>query len=156
MARPAKSVSVSSKHLTKAEKDNRSKSEDKLKGQTKKPPSPPEWLTDNQKKLFRLIVNELKEADILCRLDEWILRECVIAIDRLEQIERDVNSQSGLIYAKEVVSAVKNYTAILFRCCNELSLSPQSRAKIANISSQADDGTELLKQILSGNMNEEE
>ena len=130
MARPAKNVNVTSKHLTKAEKERRSENEDKLKGSTKKSPTPPAWLTDSQKKIFRLIVKELKESGILCKLDVWVLQECVMAIDHLEQIEKD--------------------------CNNDPSLSPQSRAKIANINSQAaDDGTELLKQILAGENTED-
>ena len=156
LARPAKNVNVTSKHLTKAEKERRSENEDKLKGSTKKSPTPPAWLTDSQKKIFRLIVKELKESGILCKLDVWVLQECVMAIDHLEQIEKDCNNDPSLIYAKTVLSAREKETKILFRCCNELSLSPQSRAKIANINSQAaDDGTALLKQILAGENTED-
>ena len=35
------------------------------------------------------------------------------------------------------MSAKDKYTKDLYRCCNELSLSPQSRAKLANINVQA-------------------
>ena len=38
----------------------------------------------------------------------------------------------------------------LLCCCNELSLSPQSRAKIANASAAANDGTAELMKILQG------
>lgn len=86
----------------------------------------------------------------------WILQECVIAIDSLEQIDKACNADPTLIYAKDVLSAREKNTKILFRCCNELSLSPQSRAKIANINVQADDGTALLRAILAGDGEDEE
>lgn len=152
MSRPCKSANLlTDRSQTKDEISARIEKENTLKGKTRKAPSPPAWLSDEQKKIFRIIVKELESADILCRLDVWILQECVISIDCLNKIERDVNSDPELIYSKDVLSAKEKYTKIFFRCCNELSLSPQSRAKIANINIQSDDGTELLRQILSGN-----
>lgn len=157
MARPAKSVNVTSKHLTKEEKEVRSANENSLKGSGDLPVAP-EWFSERQKNTFDLIVSELEASDILCKLDTWILQECVLAIDNLEYIGRTCNNaeEKDIIFDRNILAAKEKYTKILFRCCNELSLSPQSRAKIANINSQADDGTELLKQILSGNTDEEE
>jgi len=150
VARPCKSAALlTEKSQTKAEIEARKKGENAMKGSGKSP-SPPTWLTQNQKKLFRFIVKELAEADILCKLDTWILQECVIAIDCLTKIEQMVNEDNNLMLEKSVLSAKDKYTKILFRCCNELSLSPQSRAKIANIAAKPDDGTELLRRILAG------
>ena len=156
MARPCKSAKVlTDKSQTVAEINARIENENKLRGSGDLPTAP-SWLSKNQKKIFRLIVNELKESGILCKLDVWVLQECVMAIDHLEQIEKDCNNDPSLIYAKTVLSAREKETKILFRCCNELSLSPKSRAKIANINSQAaDDGTALLKQILAGENTED-
>ena len=157
MARPCKSAGLLTEcSQTKAEIAARQEKETQLRGKSKKPPTAPVWLTANQKKIFSLIVAELKEADILCKLDVWILQECVIEIDSLEQIDKACNADPTLIYAKDVLSAREKNTKILFRCCNELSLSPQSRAKIANINVQADDGTALLRAILAGDGEDEE
>lgn len=151
MARPCKSAKLlTDKSQTKEEISARTEQEERLRGKSGKLPSPPVWLTDSQRKIFRLIVNELKSADILCRLDTWILQECAVAVDCLDRIGADVNKNPELIYSKDVLSAKEKYTKIFFRCCNELSLSPQSRAKIANICAKYDDGTELLRRILSG------
>lgn len=151
MARPCKSAKLlTDKSQTKGEINARTDREEQLRGKSGKLPSPPGWLTDGQKKIFRMIVKELAEADILCRLDVWILQECAVAVDCLNRIGADVNAEPSLIYSKEVLSAKEKYTKIFFRCCNELSLSPQSRAKIANICAKPDDGTELLRQILAG------
>ena len=160
MARPCKSAKVlTDKSQTIAEINARIEGENSLKGSGKLPVAP-EWFSEKQKDTFDLIVSELKTSDILCRLDTWILQECVLAIDNLEYIGRACNNteEKDIIFDRNILAAKEKYTKILFRCCNELSLSPQSRAKIANINSQAaDDGTELLKQLLAGeNADEEE
>lgn len=150
MARPCKSAALlTEKSQTKAEIEDRKKHEAAMRGSGKSP-SPPAWLTAEQRRLFRFIVKELEEAGILCRLDTWILQECVVAIDCLARIDRMMNEDESLIFDRDVLSARKKNTDILFRCCNELSLSPQSRAKIANIASKPDDGTELLRRIIAG------
>lgn len=157
MARPCKSAKLlTDKSQTKEELSVRKERENILRGKSSKPPSPPQELSDSQKKIFRFIVNELKSADILCRLDMWILQECAVAIDCLNRINSDMKSKPELIYSKDVLSAKEKYSKIFFRCCNELSLSPQSRAKIANINAQTDDGTELLRKILAGDVDLEE
>ena len=63
-----------------------------------------------------------------------------------------------MMFSKELLIVKEKHEKTFFKCCDELCLSPQSRAKIANINSQAaDDGTELIKQLLAGeNADEEE
>ena len=48
------------------------------------------------------------------------------------------------------MASKEKYTRDLFRCCNELSLSPQSRAKLGNLNIQAKADAEdpVLKAIL--------
>lgn len=92
MARPCKSAKVlTDKSQTVAEINARIENENKLR-ESGDLPTAPSWLSKNQKKIFRLIVNELKESGILCKLDVWVLQECVMAIDHLEQIEKDCNN----------------------------------------------------------------
>ena len=45
------------------------------------------------------------------------------------------------------MNAKDKYSKDLYRCCNELSLSPQSRAKIANINTQSKEDDLLLKAL---------
>lgn len=136
MARPSKSVETMSKHLTKEEIRIRSENQEKLKGnsdsiiQSQK-------LNENQFFLFEFIKNELKESDILSNLDSFILTKCVIAIDRLQYIEEIINEKPQAILNSQLMSAKDKYDKDFYRCCNELSLSPQSRAKIANINKDA-------------------
>ena len=129
MARPAKNVDVQNKHLTQEEYENRKKAEENLKSTGL--PKPPDFLTDKQKEIFSGIVRGLQEADILGKLDEPILAQAAISIDRLQTIEDKINKAPQALFDKDVMSARDKYSKDFFRCCNELSLSPQSRAKMA-------------------------
>lgn len=146
MARPAKAAETMSKHLTKAEKDMRIQKEKQLKGSSDKI-TPPAYLSASQKKLFNHIAAELKNSNILGNLDVYILSTCAIAVDRLQTIETMINKDINLLYDKDIMSSKDKYTKDLYRCCNELSLSPQSRAKMANINIQAKEENPLLKAL---------
>lgn len=60
-----------------------------------------------------------------------------------------INGDSELLLSKELMSAKDKYTKDLYRCCSELSLSPQSRAKLANINinTQKDKADPLLEAL---------
>ena len=151
MARPCKSIKfISECSQTKAEMQTRLNTEEKLKGQAGNI-RPPTYLNIKQKKLFKYIVKELKASGILGNLDIYILSSCVIAIDRLQEIERMINEEFKMVMDKDLMGAKDKYTKDLFRCTSELSLSPQSRAKLSNINLQAGQNKEdpLLK-IVSG------
>ena len=148
MGRPAKAVNTMSKHLSKAEMEERKENENYLKGKSDKI-RPPTYLSASQKKIFRYIVKELEASEILGNLDIYILSTCSIAIDRLKEIETMINGDSKLLLSKELMSAKDKYTKDLDRCCSELSLSPQSRAKLANINvtAQKDKADPLLEAL---------
>ena len=150
MARPSKSVSVMSKNLTKEEKTTRLETEQKLKGESDNI-SPPSYLNEQQKDIFNNLVNELKASGILGNLDIYILSTCSISIDRLQEIEKMINKNITELYNKDLLSAKDKYTKDFFRCCNELSISPASRAKMANINMQSKEkAADPLLKILSG------
>lgn len=149
MARPAKSIKTQSRHNTKTEVKEREEAENRLKGNFDI--ETPEYLTDNQKAIFDYIKNVLDSdgADILGQLDVYILSQTAIAIDRLRTIDEQINNDSAMITDKDVISARKAYTQEFFRCCNELSLSPQARAKIGSLNlSKKKEQTDPLLQIL--------
>ena len=150
MARPCKSAKMlTDKSQTKAEINARIEFEDKIGGGRDKI-RPPSRLTQSQKKIFRNVVKLLEDADILRALDVEILARYAFALDMIIRIEHDINEEASLKYSKAVTSAYDKFVKIYFRCCNELSLSPQSRAKIANASAAANDGTAELMKILQG------
>lgn len=153
MARPSKSVKVMSKNLTKEEKELRLETEEKLKGGADNI-SPPTHLNASQKKIFYYIIEQLKESGILGNLDTYILSQAAISIDRLQKIEKMINKDINKIYDKDLLKAKSEYTKDFFRCCNELSLSPQSRAKLGNINLQAEqERQDPLLQVLAGGRN---
>lgn len=154
MTRPAKSIKTQTRHNTKAEKEQRLQVEENLRGNADKL-EPPRYLSRKQKKIFKEIKNELEESEILSNLDVYILTQCAIAVDRLQSIESQINADFSLVYNKELMSSKDKYTKDLYRCCNELCLSPQARAKIgsANLAAQKDKEDPLLN-ILKGITND--
>lgn len=128
MARPAKAVAASSSNLTTLEVRERKNVEDKLKGDGEL--KPPNYLTKTQKKLFKNILKMLENSDILGALDVYILSQTAISIDRLQSIEQQINEDPLLLENSAFMASKDKYTKDFFRCCNELCLSPQSRAKL--------------------------
>lgn len=133
MARPCKSAKVLTEcSQTKDEIEERIEKEDKLRGEGDKI-YPPEYLNEDQKEIFNYIKSELEASGILGNLDIYILATCSIAIERLKYIERKINEKPKLLLNSTFMSAKDKYAKDFYRCSNELCLSPQSRAKIANI-----------------------
>lgn len=133
MARPCKSAKVLTEYSqTKSEISNRVEKEELIRGNADNL-VPSQELNENQLYLFNFIVNELKASGILSNLDKFLLTKCAIAIDRLQNIERMINEKPMRMFNKEIKSTKDSYDKDFYRCCNELCLSPQSRAKIANI-----------------------
>ncbi|MBY6836924.1 P27 family phage terminase small subunit [Clostridium botulinum] len=133
MARPCKSAKILTEcSQTKEEINSRIEKEKLIRGNANNIiPSMP--LTESQYKLFEFIVDELKASEILSNIDKFLLTKAAIAIDRLHYIESLVNQKQNLLFNKDVMSKKDSYDKDFYRCCNELCLSPQSRAKIANI-----------------------
>ncbi len=150
MARPTKSVKTLSKNLTKEEVRFRLGVEEKLKGEADNI-SPPSYLNEKQVSIFNYIVEELAASEILGNLDIYVLATCVIAIERLQNIETMINEDFVNIFDKQLMAAKDKYTKDFFRCTNELSLSPQARAKLGtiNLHKKEDEGDPLLK-VLGG------
>ncbi|WP_368262887.1 P27 family phage terminase small subunit [Clostridium disporicum] len=152
MARPCKSAKVLTEcSQTKEEIDERVQKEDLIRGKADKL-KPSMELTESQLYLFNFIVNELKASEILSNLDIFLLTKAAIAIDRLHYIESIVNKNPKALFNKEIMSKKDSYDKDFYRCCNELCLSPQSRAKIANININTKNAEEdaVIKAIKGG------
>lgn len=131
--RPAKSVGLLSSNISTEEYRARKDAEEKLKGRSDKI-KPLKYLNKNAKKIFKTIVTELKESDILCNLDIYILSSCAVALDRIQSAEELLEEN---ILNKEARIVQDTYMRQFFRLCNELCLSPQSRSKLANAAYQS-------------------
>ena len=141
------SSKTTAKHLTKSEVDIKSSTEEKLRGAGDKL-KPPKYLTTPQKKIFKFIVKELEACEILGNLDVYVLTECCIALDRMQEIEKRINEKFEQISSTALMTAKDRYTKSFFRCCNELCLSPQSRAKMGNLNLQAKEENPLINVLL--------
>lgn len=152
MARPCKSAKVLTEcSQTKEEIDERVQKEDLIRGKADKL-NPSMELTESQLYLFNFIVGELKASEILSNLDIFLLTKAAIAIDRLHYIESIVNKNPKALFNKDIMSKKDSYDKDFYRCCNELCLSPQSRAKIANININTKNAEEdaVIKAIKGG------
>ncbi|MCM1133569.1 MAG: P27 family phage terminase small subunit [Ruminococcus flavefaciens] len=147
MARPAVSAKVTAKHLTNDEKNTRIGTEEKLRGNTDELTAPP-YLSGNQAEIFSYIVRNLENSGILGNLDVFVLTECCICIDRMQTIEKQINENPEKLADSRLIAVKDRYSRNFQRYCNELCLSPQSRAKIANINIQGKEENPLLE-ILS-------
>lgn len=137
MARPTKSAALLTDcSQTKAEIAERIDNERTLRGDKDKL-KPAAYLTAKQKRIYKHIVASLESADLLGNLDIYLLEQASICIDRMQDIEKTINQKPDLMFDRQTIAARNSYTKDFLRYCNELSLSPQSRAKLANINMMA-------------------
>ena len=129
MGRPAKTIDTQSGNITESEKNIRRETEKALMGEVGEI-SPTFEISEQQRKIFDFIADAFKKAGQLGRLDSYILTEAAIVIDRLQEIEYQINADPEKLFDRDVCNTRKEYTNNFFRICNELSLSPQSRAKM--------------------------
>lgn len=144
MARPAMSAKVTAKHLTNDEKNIKIDTEDKLRGNIDEL-APPSYLSDVQAEIFAYIVRNLESSEILGNLDIFVLSDCSICIDRMQSIEKQINDEPELLSNSSLIATKDRYAKNFQRYCNELCLSPQARAKIANINLQGKEENPLLE-----------
>lgn len=151
MARPAKPIELQARHNTKAEIDTRQKAQDRLKGDSGeiRPGFP---LNEGQQEIFDELVEAYRKAGVLGELDSFIIAEGAVVIDRLMDIERLINEDPERMFDINVRNTRKEYAVNFFRICNELGLSPQSRAKLGSLALQKDkqDSDPLLKLLNKG------
>ena len=145
MGRAAKVVGLNSKNLTTEEKEKRLETENKLKGEKVKL-TPPNYLNKKEKKIYKQIVSVLESGEVLGKLDTYILETCSIAINKLQTVERAIDKKlselsdeinedtetlpEDELTLRELLKIKEMYSKDFFRCCSELCLSPQSRAKL--------------------------
>lgn len=152
MARPCKSAKLLTPHSQSIDETKfRIEKEEELRG-TDEHLQAPKYLNASQKKVYNFIVDHLKESRILGNVDTYILESTAIAIDRIREIEKRINKDPDLLMNRELMAAKTKYSSEFIRYCTELSLSPQSRAKIGNLNlqGQKDEADPLLKLLNGG------
>ncbi|MCL2045742.1 MAG: P27 family phage terminase small subunit [Oscillospiraceae bacterium] len=151
MGRPAKATAIQSANLTKLEKDTRKAAEDELRGQDDRI-VPPDWLNEGQKTVFEFVVAEMEASRVLGNLDVFVLTQFAVVTERIFDLEQMINEDArSNLQSKELIFARNSYIKDFWRGANELSLSPQARAKIGilNLAKKEED-KDPLKKILAG------
>ena len=87
-------VAKGKKHLTKAEIEERQRSEVKAPADKVTAPA---YLTPEQKKNFKKIVKELRAIDLISNLDVEALARLVIAQDKYKEVTEELNKQPLMI-----------------------------------------------------------
>lgn len=148
MARPAKSVAAQAKttSMTKEEKEHREKIENLLKGKADKL-KPPRGMSKKRKDIFDFVLSELAETNMLGNLDIFVLEKLCISVDMLKDIDAMIDENNDYIMNAGIRNAREMYSRDFFRCCNELCMSPQSRAKFS-ISSDKSDEPKSIREML--------
>lgn len=152
MARPAKATATKTGQITKAEKEGRKFIEEALRG-TGGDIVAPDHLTADQKGIFDYILEQLEESKLLGQLDTFILAKAAVTIDRLQKMDDMANKDMDLLFSNGFRLAQSQATQEFFRCCNELCLSPQARAKLSISAVKAQD---TKKQTLMDMLNAED
>lgn len=151
MARPCKSAKLLTEcSQTKEEIAAREATEKALRGDGLAV-KPPKYLKARQKKIFQAVVNLLSAAEVLGEGDEYIISRFAISAERLEYIETQINKDPELLFDQRLMASKGKYTQDFYRACNELSMSPQSRAKMGNLMlAKKEAGEDPLLEALSG------
>ena len=130
MARPAKAIAAKTAKISKDETEQRLQIEDQLRGRSDKL-LPPLYLTDEQVEIFNYILEELNEAKVLGNLDLFALSQLSICVDRMQEIEKEINENKTMLLDKTLMQTRDRYARDFIRLCNEFCMSPQSRAKLS-------------------------
>ena len=130
MARPAKAIAAKTAKISKDETEQRLQIEDQLRGRSDKL-LPQLYLTDEQVEIFNYVLEELNEAKVLGNLDLFALSQLSICVDRMQEIEKEINENKTMLLDKTLMQTRDRYARDFIRLCNEFCMSPQSRAKLS-------------------------
>lgn len=155
MAKAAKPMALIKKNLTKEEIELRTEGEKKLKGNATKVYKVPTYCIKPVAEIYKVMVKELKAAEILNNLDIDLLVTTCNAIYQMREARKHIEKHGAIIttYEEGLVSKVvknpavnveKDYQAIYHTGCIQLGLSPSARAKISILASdkKVGDGNE--------------
>jgi P27 family predicted phage terminase small subunit len=147
--RKAVSVRTTKKHLTKSEKDKRIAVENAFIDDADV--KAPRYLTKNQKVAFKFIVTALKQAKVLSSLDTQTIIQASVVIDMLTFSNKEVASNPTLAIDREFVGTQEKLVRTYLKLCDELCLSPQSRAKLGVlVANQKEEEQDPLLNVLQG------
>lgn len=110
------------KHLTKAEIENRKKTEVKAKSDNVKPPT---YLGAKQKKRFTEIANELLDLDVMANIDCDALARLIIVEDEFIAINKALKKTPLMINRRIELSVKDEYGEPVFKEVEEKVVNPE-------------------------------
>jgi len=140
MARPAKAIAVASGARTQEDIRMREYLENTVKSDGE--PVAPGHLTPEQRAVFNEILDGMRDAEILGKLDVYTLEATAVAIVAVREINKMIEDNPQNLLETKLISARAKYQTEFWRGCSELCLSPQSRAKLGAVAAQAVKGKE--------------
>lgn len=159
--KPAGLVNMKTAKISKAELEERKKSEEQLKGSNDRINEVPKWLCKLGRREYIKLVNDLKSSDILTNVDVPVVAIVADAYAKMYQLN-EVLKKEGLFITKlsdrgaenivehPATKLYKQYNAIYKQYLSELGLSPSSRAKLGALNQQAEkEQKDELLQILN-------
>ena len=107
----------------------------------------PSRLNSNQKKIFNMIKQHIENAGVYGSIDAQMLETTSIAIDRLQNIEKMINSDFERIRDRELMAAKSKYTSDFLKGVEFFGMAPTARAKFGSLvaNKKADEQDPLLK-----------
>ena len=136
MARPSKATAVYNATLAEDNAKARKFLETSVQGAGEAPEAP-EYLTEAQKTVYNDIVDGLKESGILGKLDVYPLEATAVAIVAVREINKMIEDNPDLLFDTRIIGTRAKFQTEFWRGCNELCLSPQSRAKLGAVAANA-------------------
>lgn len=140
-------------HLTKKEIEERQSKEEELKKLKKDKIRPPTWLGKRAKKIFRDIVKELNEIDILANIDNYNLAilanamekyiECTIELNSDTLTIEHVNKKGFTTVQKNPLITIQlDYASLIRSSSSDFGLTPSARLKIIENNTPIEDEDE--------------
>ena len=117
---------------------------------------PPEWLNEGQRGIFEYVVSELADTRIMTNLDIFTLTHFAVAAERIFAADEELNGigigmEASLERRKVLMAERNSYSREFWKGVNELSLSPQARAKIGTLTlARKSEEQDPLKKLLAG------
>lgn len=133
MGRPNIPVDTNSRKFSNVEKAIRKDTEQRLQGASDDI-RPAEYLNERQLEIFYNLLDEMHGANILSNLDAANLSAYAFALTQMEDINQMINDNPDKMYDKPFIMYRKQIIGELQKFTSEFCLSPQSRAKMGNLS----------------------
>lgn len=158
----AKPVELKKGAITKDEYQARKSAEEKLKGKKRIPKTPPKYLDERAKKIYKNIITSLPE-DFLNNTDEYVVAIIADSLSKMQECQEIIKREGLLVEYTNTAGATnidqnkavliyQKYCDIFKKYIGEIGLSPSTRSKMALIMKETEQQQEdpLLKVLRGG------